>query len=57
MRRISVLKSYAERYPLGRRWRDGDGLRKRMMGLLGPIRNRGLSFIVLRFIGGNYSMA
>lgn len=37
MRRISVLKS--------QRWRYGDGLRERLMGLLSAIRNRGLSII------------
>lgn len=49
MRRICVLKSYAERYPLGRRWRDGEKLCERLMRRLDAIRNRGLPFIDSEF--------
>lgn len=39
MQQMSVLKS--------RRWRYGDGLCERLIGLLGAIRNRGLLTIVV----------
>lgn len=42
MHQIRIVKS--------RCWRDGDRLHERVMGLLGVIRNHGLSLIVLLIV-------